>query len=481
MPPSSRREAEIAVVRPAQPRPTRQAPAGAERRLPGAMEVPIDQVVLDPSQPRQDWGHADGVRRLAELGASIAEFGVLQTLLVREAGTVSDGRQRYIIIAGARRWTAAERAGLSTVPVVVRGVEATRVRVLQLIENLQRQELSPLDEARAYQELIDLDNLTPPGLASRLHISAQHVRDRLRVLADQVLADAVERQQISATAARDIMQLPDEEVMAFRARVQAGEALRTNDVAAARARLAEAGIVNPRRKLPRPVVEPVQQQSGETVPEPHVRVEQTPFVLRDANNGVPMATVVQTDRSEKKQTSFVPDLAPPVSAPPKAVAWTGPIRLASPADIDGLRSLFMDADSLHGDALPDVFQSIDGPTRSDAFLSGILSDLDGAVLVAEGERELVGMLYVSVRNIPEGLPLRPRRYGHVDTVSVRRDNLRRGIGRSLMAEAERWAAERGLERIELTVYEFNQGAIAFYDQLGYATVRRSMAKTLQGT
>ncbi len=249
----NRRQAEIAIVRPAQPRTTPQAVAGAtERRLPGALEVPLEQVVPDQGQPRRDWAHDDGVARLTELAASIREFGVLQPLLVREEGTLSDGRQRYVIIAGGRRLAAAKRAGLATLPIVVRGEEATRVRILQLVENLQRQDLSPLDEARAYQELIDLEGLTPPALAARLHISGQHVRDRLRVLADQVLADAVERRQISATAAREIMKLPDEEVLAFRRRVLAGEHLQTNDVAAARARLAAAGIVNPRRKSARP-------------------------------------------------------------------------------------------------------------------------------------------------------------------------------------------------------------------------------------
>jgi hypothetical protein len=113
-------------------------------------------------------------------------------------------------------------------------------------------ELRPLDEARAYQELIDLEKLSPPMLAARLHLSAQHVRDRLRVLADQALADAVERQQISATAARDIMQLPEEAFLSFRARVLNGEAIQSSDVAAVRMQLSAAGIINPRRKTVRP-------------------------------------------------------------------------------------------------------------------------------------------------------------------------------------------------------------------------------------
>ena len=129
------RDAEIAVVRPAQPRNPVQAVAGAtERRLPGALEVPIEQVIPDPGQPRQDWNHNEGERRIEELAASIREFGILQPLVVREEGALPDGRQQYVVIAGARRRIAAERAGLATVPVIVRGEEATRVRLLQLVD-----------------------------------------------------------------------------------------------------------------------------------------------------------------------------------------------------------------------------------------------------------------------------------------------------------------------------------------------------------
>jgi ParB/RepB/Spo0J family partition protein len=211
------------------------------------VEVPLAQVVPDPKQPRQDWEHDKGRRRLQELAASIKEFGVLQPLLVREEEPLSAESPCYIIISGARRRAAAELAELTTIPVVIRGAREADIRILQLIENLQRQNLSPIDEARAYQELMDYESLSPRGVAERLHVSDQHVRDRLRVLADQVLADAVERRQISATAAREIMKLPDDEVLEFRNRIKAGERLQTNDVAGARARLLSAGIVNPRR------------------------------------------------------------------------------------------------------------------------------------------------------------------------------------------------------------------------------------------
>jgi ParB family transcriptional regulator, chromosome partitioning protein len=309
---SRQREAEIAVVRPAQPRTTHQAVAGAtERRLPGAMEVPIEQVVPDPGQPRRDWEYDDGAMRLEELAASVGEFGILQPLLVREEGTLPDGRQRYIIIAGERRHRAAERVGLQTVPVVVRGDEAARVRVLQLVENLQRQNLSPLDEARAFQELIDLEGLTPQALAVRLHLSGQHVRDRLRLLADQVLADAVERRQLSATAAREITKLPDEEVLTFRQRVLAGERLQTNDVVAVRARLEADGIVNPRRKVVRPARRPpvVAMDAAGPAPTPAPAVEQIASTAPTQDRPPHPPTVGDGDK-----TSFYPEPAPAPAA-----------------------------------------------------------------------------------------------------------------------------------------------------------------------
>jgi len=233
-------------IQPPQPRPLPQD-SGA-RRLAGAMDVPIEQVVPDPRQPRRDWGHDRGAGRLEELAASVREFGILQPLLVREEGTLPDGRQRYAIIAGGRRHAAARHIGLSSLPVVVCEADIVRVRTMQLIENLQRQDLNPTDEARAYEELLHLGPYTPPELARHLSVSAQHVRDRLRLLADQVLADAVARGQISARAARDIAQLPHEEMQGFRGRIQAGERLQSNDVAAARARLAALGLSNPRLK-----------------------------------------------------------------------------------------------------------------------------------------------------------------------------------------------------------------------------------------
>src|SRR2546423_4781188 len=225
-----------------------------QKVLPGALLVPIDRVERDPAQPRRDWQHGEGRQRLEELTHSVREFGLLQPLLVRQEG------ERYVVIAGGRRLVAARRAGLTEVPVVVHHADSATVRILQLLENLQRQELSPTDEARAYQELMDLQGLTPPKIALRVRRHEQHVRDRLRLLRDQVLSDAVERRQISATVAREINKLPDEIAEKLRQRVQDGARLLQKDIDETRAHMARDGIVHPRLapradRMPGPVLE----------------------------------------------------------------------------------------------------------------------------------------------------------------------------------------------------------------------------------
>ncbi len=358
MPTRKNRETEIAVIRPAQPRSTLRAVVGAaERRLAGAMEIPVEQVAPDPGQPRQDWTHNEGDRRLDELAASIREFGVLQPLLVRENGTLADGRQRYTIIAGARRHTAATRIGLATVPVIVRGSDAMPLRILQLIENVQRQDLSPLDEARAFQELIDAESLSPPMLAARLHLSPQHVRDRLRLIGDQVLADAVARGQITATTARDLLQLPENEVVRLRDQVRAGEAVQTQDVAAVRERLAASGFVNPRRKGKDPKKQTafassvLSALSTESLPGAMVNEAQTAATA----SGSDSRSLEQAQNDAKKQTAFVSSVLsvlsgavyPAVVAPEKASQHDQPdAKKQTPFVFSGVRNTASDAELL---------------------------------------------------------------------------------------------------------------------------------------
>lgn len=149
---------------------------GLDALLPGLddrAEVLISQIVTRAEQPRRTFPEAD----LRALAFSISQHGILQPLVVAKDG------QRYALIAGERRLRAAKLAGLTAVPVYVRSA-ATRQRYeLALIENLQRQDLSPLEEARAYAKLLDDGNLTQEQLARRIGKSRSAIANSLRWLA----------------------------------------------------------------------------------------------------------------------------------------------------------------------------------------------------------------------------------------------------------------------------------------------------------
>jgi ParB family chromosome partitioning protein len=135
-------------------------------------EIPID--LIDPSalQPRFVFDDA----KLDELAQSITANGVVQPLLVRRKGA------RYELIAGERRWRAAQRAGLSRIPAVIRNVTDDKVLELALIENIQREDLNPIEEARAYKKLIETLGLTQETVAERVGRDRSYVTNYLRLL-----------------------------------------------------------------------------------------------------------------------------------------------------------------------------------------------------------------------------------------------------------------------------------------------------------
>jgi ParB family chromosome partitioning protein len=148
----------------------------ALRTPPSSLEVDIDLVEPNEYQPRL---HIDE-SRLDELANSIRENGVIQPIVVRRVGP-----SRFQIIAGERRWRAAQRAGLLKVPVVVKEVPPDALhRVLEwaLIENVQREDLNPIDEAGAYQRLLSEFNLTQDQVAERVGKSRASVANMLRLL-----------------------------------------------------------------------------------------------------------------------------------------------------------------------------------------------------------------------------------------------------------------------------------------------------------
>jgi diamine N-acetyltransferase len=154
------------------------------------------------------------------------------------------------------------------------------------------------------------------------------------------------------------------------------------------------------------------------------------------------------------------------------------IRPATIDDYDGVALVFDEIDALHRQALPHIFRAVAGHALERAYFESTIADPEMDWIVAEHAGEIVGFISVRVLHAADRPILAPRHFVEVDSLAVRADHYRAGVGRALMAAAERWVAERGLHEIELSVWEFNQGALAFYEELGYITERRKMRRDI---
>ena len=187
----------------------------------GVREVPITQVEPNQFQPRS---HFDE-EALTGLTASIRELGVLQPILVRRLAN-----DRYELIAGERRWRAAKRAGLQLMPVIVREVTDTLSLQQALVENLHRDDLNPLEEAAAYQQLVEEFGLTQEEVAQRVGKSRSAVANLLRLfqLPPQV-QKLVAEGKLSAGHAKVLLSTPDRVFQEALARRIAAEGLTVRD------------------------------------------------------------------------------------------------------------------------------------------------------------------------------------------------------------------------------------------------------------
>jgi ParB family transcriptional regulator, chromosome partitioning protein len=166
-------------------------------------ELPVDAIRPNPRQPRRRFDN----EATAGLAESIRAQGVVQPVLVRPRG---DGG--WELIAGERRWRAAREAGVKTVPAVVRKADDRDSLLLALVENVAREQLSPIEEARAYAMLVDEFALSLGDVAERVGRSKPSVSNRLRLLElpDDVLA-MIERGELSEGHARAVLAVPDQE------------------------------------------------------------------------------------------------------------------------------------------------------------------------------------------------------------------------------------------------------------------------------
>jgi ParB family chromosome partitioning protein len=185
----------------------------------GLANLPVSAIEPLPGQPRQRFDET----ALEELARSIASRGVIQPVLVRPLGA-----GRYQLVAGERRWRAAQKARLHEIPAIVRELEPREIMALALIENLQREDLSPVEEARAYHRLAEGEGMTQAEIATLVDKSRSHVANlqRLLQLPAEVL-DMVEEGALSMGHARALIGHPDAPQLARRA---ARESLSVRDV-----------------------------------------------------------------------------------------------------------------------------------------------------------------------------------------------------------------------------------------------------------
>jgi ParB family chromosome partitioning protein len=168
----------------------------ARQKNASTVEVPIASLKPNPSQPRRSFRDAS----LAELADSIRRRGVLQPVLVEEVGG------GYQIVAGERRVRAAKLAGLDRVPVLVRSFSPDERLEVALIENLQREDLTPIEEAKAYRQLMEARDLTQEQVAAKVGKDRTTVTNSLRLLKlPQKVQDAVEKGDLSAGHARALL------------------------------------------------------------------------------------------------------------------------------------------------------------------------------------------------------------------------------------------------------------------------------------
>lgn len=204
----------------------------------GQLETPIEFLRANPKQPRTVFDD----RALDELASSIREKGILQPLIVRP---VADQTARYEIVAGERRWRAAQIAGLSTVPVLVREFDDREVLEIAIIENVQREGLSPIEEANGYVQLIEQFGHTQEKVAAALGKSRSHIANVIRLLSlPKDVQSMVSSGKLSAGHARALITAADPVALAVRV---VGEGLSVRETEDLARRVAHA----PRQTRPR--------------------------------------------------------------------------------------------------------------------------------------------------------------------------------------------------------------------------------------
>ncbi|MGW0586597.1 ParB/RepB/Spo0J family partition protein [Streptosporangium sp. NPDC002607] len=254
------------------------------------LEIPVDDIAPNPRQPRDVFDE----EALKELAASIGEVGLLQPVVVR-----ATGEGRYELVMGERRWRASKLAGLSEIPAIVRSTQEDKLLLDALIENLQREQLNALEEAAAYQQLLDDFGATHEQLATRIGRSRSHVTNTLRLLKlPPGVQLSVAAGTISAGHARALLRLDDPAAQEHLARRIVAELLSVRAVeeivAVGDAKAAPAPA--PRTPRAKPTEEPVLRQLADRLSDRFETRVKVDFGRRKGRIVVEFATIDDLER-----------------------------------------------------------------------------------------------------------------------------------------------------------------------------------------
>ena len=151
------------------------------------------------------------------------------------------------------------------------------------------------------------------------------------------------------------------------------------------------------------------------------------------------------------------------------------VRPATREDYRGICDIFSELDSVHHELLPEVYCESSGPARSEEYIFSIIDNEEAAIFVAENNGQIIGLVHIYIQETPPIPIVVPQKYSMIDNLVVKREFRHSDAGRILIEKAHEWSLSKGVKQIALVIWEFNRGAIEFYEKLGYRTINRRMA------
>lgn len=165
-------------------------------------DVEIEKIIPNPDQPRKKFEE----KEIQELSKSIEKYGIIQPLLLRE------DKDKFVIVAGERRFRAAKMAGLKTVPAIIKNISEDVSDRISIIENIQRRDLNPVEEAMSYRHILDAQNMTQKELADEIGKSRQYVGNTIRLLnLDPRVLKLLENGDISTSHGKNLLSIKDKD------------------------------------------------------------------------------------------------------------------------------------------------------------------------------------------------------------------------------------------------------------------------------